>query len=407
MFENIHVTNLLTLASLVVTVSVMSGDQYMVLWEVSASVFVVGLSSVLHSSTYSAAEASLETRIAVRSETSVHQLLSSVCDAVVSLGPDFTIQHPSPKLSALMLKPLSPNALKGMVFQDFLLDTEREHFCSQVSAAATEHLAVQRAEHEGIACLMHAHMRDTNGNTFAVQLFHSAFLGFDDQWCYIVGIREDSEGQRGVTLSQDGLADLPNLDNVRSRGSIEGKMSETSSISSNESAGEVAVRVDIGHPDIRVHGKTISFAALSGPSSPCTELKTWIGRSRFKEFVAWAQDSHNSLLNGDGKIVQFVGLKLRPPHLRRHKVYVRVSVEMTLATEEESEEAIHTDFCSDEEIVVQLIFRDLVWLSGDESALRRSSGRPRRRTNPPVTAVSSPAAVPNQPGHQSSQLVSL
>lgn len=134
----------------------------------------------------------LDIKSLAQSEATVLRLLSALCDAVVTLGPELRISHPAPKLANLLIqnrrdpKDGSRSALVGTNFLDFMVETDRERF-RDFMARAPE---LESSADPEPAQALNVHLRDSSGLGVQVQLFHSRFRDRDDQVGHLIGICE-------------------------------------------------------------------------------------------------------------------------------------------------------------------------------------------------------------------------
>jgi len=324
---------------------------------------VLFMGSIFHNWAYSAARATLEAKMFARSEASVHQVLSAMCDAVVSFGSDCIIRHPCPKLEVLLLRPGTRSALQGTSFTDLLDSCDRDRFDHFLSKVTNESPGHDLAGQEDMACTLHAHMKDVTGTKVPIQIFHGSCPDINEQICHIVGIREDQERPsrmqaEALHTSVDG--GLPPL-MEHCPMPMKVAASDSSSVSASESVAEVVVWVDIGTPEYTVVRCTPGFSALCGPSVEGAELLGWVSGSERKRFQSWVQKAFNRMYyagdtNADEIKTQTV---LTPPHLKRFKLSVMATVEVAgieVTGDDEDEASQH--------MVMQLAFSDLSWTQG-------------------------------------------
>lgn len=110
----------------------------------------------------------------------VQQLLSVVCDAVITLVGRLCLEDPSPAPGALLYK-TSPQPFCGVPFSDVFCCTDRDRFRDFIA-----HFVRPQC--------MQLHMRDADGGRVGVQIFHRRLEGLHGDIRHVIGIREESEG---------------------------------------------------------------------------------------------------------------------------------------------------------------------------------------------------------------------
>ncbi|CAE8619393.1 unnamed protein product, partial [Polarella glacialis] len=119
-------------------------------------------------------------------------LLSALCDAVVTLGPDLQIVEKAPKLANLLCqKPeetkaqgMSPS-LQGSNFLDFISQTDKERFMLFIYQIPVEASSASRAE-PAPAEALNVQMQGGSSISIQVQLFHSSFLEPDGKVGHLI-----------------------------------------------------------------------------------------------------------------------------------------------------------------------------------------------------------------------------
>jgi len=311
----------------------------------------------------SLARATLNAQTVARSEAVAHRLLSAMCDAVVYLDHDLVIQQPSPKLEALLLRPQSASSLQGLSFQDFLLDDhEKANFNHRLSQSVQLHAPWNRQNNvvasvaDGLACSMPSKMRDLSGSAVPVQLFYSSFQVLStNQFCHIIGVKEDaleerlapmqstnarrrtvraSGGSGGATVeARIRAAVVADVDDSSPMPESKDAQLEVESYCSSVRSSETAsvatlVSVDTFTANLRVTGCSTSFTVLGGPSGRCMDCATWVHKKQLDPFKIWLQATFNQLMWQDEPPQPFDGLVLRPPHLVKHRVWIKVTIRL-------------------------------------------------------------------------------
>jgi len=163
--------------------------------EIGTSLFIVCMLFFFEGRVWAVSRHTLQIKASSQAEVTVRRLLSALCDAVVTLGPDLRISARAPKLANLLLQGRSTTALEGVLFLDFMACSDQDRF-KQFLARAPDH-ADSRLDPEPAQAL-NVHLRDSSGITVQVQLFHSHFQDLSDKIGHLIGICEvgDTGGGR-------------------------------------------------------------------------------------------------------------------------------------------------------------------------------------------------------------------
>ncbi|CAE8721693.1 unnamed protein product [Polarella glacialis] len=125
------------------------------------------------------ARATLEAKTSRQVQTTAHSLLSVLCDAVLTLGPDLQLLHKSPQLAALLLKAAGPRYLLGEDLMNLVVPEDQAQLRQDLES------------HDGCDVrLLRSGMRDSSGGIVQVRIFHAPFLDLDDRMCHLVGVCE-------------------------------------------------------------------------------------------------------------------------------------------------------------------------------------------------------------------------
>jgi len=342
-----------------------------------------------------------------------------MCDAVVYLDHNLVIQQPSPKLEALLLRPQSARSLQGLSFQDLLLDDhEKANFAHRLSQSVQLHAPWNQQNNtvaavaDGLACSMPSKMRDLSGSAVPMQVFYSSFHDLStNQFCHIIGVKEDaleerlapmqSTTARRRTVRASGGSGGANLE-ARTRAAVAAGVDDSdplpessnaefeveshcsSARSSETETVATLVSVDTLTENLRVSGCSTSFAVLGGPSGRCLEFATWVDKKQLSPFTIWLQQTVNLLLCHGERPQPFNGLVLRPPHLVKHKVWIKASIQAVGyptddANQEEEAELEGEGVCS----ILQLELCDLEWNQGN-TVMRRPRKEPSSSQQQPL-----------------------
>ena len=240
----------------------------------------VVVSMIVETSTRSQARAQLTMMSSSQSETTVHDLLNVICDAVVFLDGDLKVTSPSQKLDGLLLRRTDPGELCGTPFTKYVLDSDVIRFQNFIE------------EETGHGHSLHVDMRDQGGAGLSVQLFHTAFHDLFGQKHHIVGVREemDFRTQRGLPLADTPPPLVSSL--WKSKGSpSSGSSDELVSIKSCD--GEpVAVWVNVIDGDLPIVGCTASFTSVGGPVEQEESFLAWVKGDK-SAFLLWVKTMLN------------------------------------------------------------------------------------------------------------------
>ena len=121
----------------------------------------------------------LQATLAARSERTAQELLSLVCDAVLTLERHFCLRNPSPALGPLLFNS-SAHPFCGVDFAEVVSDDDRERLREFLVGSVRP------------GC-MHLHLRDSSGARVAVQLFHTRLQGLLGELSHVIGIRVETE----------------------------------------------------------------------------------------------------------------------------------------------------------------------------------------------------------------------
>merc|ERR1719362_858523 len=304
------------------------------------------------------------------------------------MGSDCIIRHPCPKLEVLLLRRRTQSALQGTPFRDLVDSGERDrfdHFMASMTSVTKTLPADDVTDQDDFACTFHFHMKDASGTKVPVQMFHGSCLDINDQICHVVGIREDQETPARMEAAElrtsvdGGLSPL--MEHVAMPTSE--AESDTSSLSASEPAAEVAVWIDTATTGYIVTRCTPGFSALCGPSAEGIQLLLWMNSTEREQFRAWVEHGFNKFYYDGGRDIEKPSMEitLTPPHLKRFKISVKVTVEVAgieVFGDDEQDEG-------SEQIVVQLTFSGLSWNQGHARKQRPRPPESNRRT---LTAVS-------------------
>lgn len=341
--------------------------------ETSYTVGFIAVAWIAYSIEYSFTRATLSAQTSEQSEAVVHRLLSTMCDAVVHLDADLILQERSQQLETMLLRPSSNSNLCGLPFQELLFsDGEKEAFSHQLLGDSGR-----------AACSMPSKMRDVYGNAVPVHFFYSSFQDlFTTRLGFIIGIREDVLEERlapmqrgnnqitfGSSVHNVGDVDVNPLGLVstgmsgsddRRNAEVEAISHCSSALSCDECTFATAIWIDVTSPRLRVCDCSTNFKTLCGPSGRCLEFEGWILQRQLPSFNTWLQQTVNLAMNGEDPPEPFAGLVLRPPHLMKHKVWIKTEIRAVLDANF-NESIARSD---EHELIIKFELRNVEWHQG-------------------------------------------
>lgn len=120
-------------------------------------------------------------------------VLSQLCDAVVHLNSELQITQPSPKLAALLNH--STIREERCDFLNLVAGRDKVRFKSSMQSNSTEECLEERIGQPQE--MLHVHLRDAFGIVVPCQIFHTRFHDLGGLDCYVLGINEMGERDRG------------------------------------------------------------------------------------------------------------------------------------------------------------------------------------------------------------------
>jgi len=370
---------------------------------VSSLVIYESMGLLIYSWQFADARATLEAQASTLAETVTVRLLSTVCDAVVHLDSGSHICRPTPKLASLLLH-CSGKPLDGTRFRDLLCEHDVERFSQYLEARSGPMVG------DSIASgLLHVDLRDIFGSPFPVQIFHQSFYDLDNRLSHIIGVKEDDKETRhqsvdmpmeldsgtaagfmGASFPCHNTGSYHDYESIPEHLTVSSYVSDTSTVVRDDVGGVVAW-VDVSRDGFPVLQHSSGFIALwGGCSSPCLQLLPWVDRQLREGFAEFARTVHRSSFEG-ARCANVTKVEMRPPHLRRFRVRLDVSVKCSVPFRGPE----CGEFPSDAD-VVRFVFRDINWRSCprlSQSAEKRSR-RGRRRSPEAEDACSVDVSLP-------------
>mmetsp|Transcript_87988 Transcript_87988/g.249271 ORF Transcript_87988/g.249271 Transcript_87988/m.249271 type:complete len:610 (+) Transcript_87988:55-1884(+) len=235
---------------------------------------------------FSEALAHIEASNMTQGKALVHSVLSSVCDAVVTLQENLSIAEACPTFDALLMRERS---CQGRCFLDFVYEPDRDR------CAGLFRRADMKVESRHIRLAWH-------GGLLPVRIWHNAVREIDGKRTSLIGIQEGPDDLRSAADIPAAVphahrkpgeaaarkAALPESEvGTRSEASIAGQ-GERGRGCGRFRPGELAVCVDATDQELKIRELTVGLGLLLGPSVAVgTCLTSCAYNSR--EFVKWVQ----------------------------------------------------------------------------------------------------------------------
>jgi len=269
----------------------------------------------------------LEAKSSVDVKASFEHLLGGMCDAVVYLHEDLTLQQPAPLLDALLLR--SAGIGEGQNFADLLCEGDRDKLLSLVQ---------QKAQGAHLPSTLHVRARDANNTQVPLQLFHAQYQDALEQRFHVIGVREAGEPLEQVprsrhvqpshhlpapghfaSSSQGSIADVNSI----SETSLVDHHAETLPLAQEDEydLGEVAIWVDVSEASLPTLRCTPEFLSTFHAASlrRGTTLSSWFERDVRRDVCRVMQDGFNELTNSiaevDNSQIPLGTFHMLPPHL--------------------------------------------------------------------------------------------
>jgi len=270
--------------------------------DIMAFELFLGCSTTLASSVYDSLTRSetrrlLNATVSARSERTAHELLSLVCDAVITIDGSLCLEAPCPALDALLFN-TSCRPFVAVNFTGLICDNDTDRFRGFIS----DFVRPQS---------MHLHLRDASGGRVASQLFHPRLERLGGHFSHVIGICEEPEVHFMRQLPHDVHA-VPTT-RLAQRSTLS---EELVSLSSGESdCLRCACTVDLRHENLPLLDSSPCFTAIVGPVSG-GRFRDWIVGDA-QPFIVWLVRCANDFAHGGVDPLPFEHLVLHPPHRRK------------------------------------------------------------------------------------------
>eukprot|EP00933_Yihiella_yeosuensis_P043776 TRINITY_DN3872_c0_g1_i4.p1 TRINITY_DN3872_c0_g1~~TRINITY_DN3872_c0_g1_i4.p1 ORF type:complete len:771 (-),score=76.98 TRINITY_DN3872_c0_g1_i4:211-2523(-) len=148
-------------------------------------------------------------------------IISSMCDAVVSLGQGQRVLGRIPKFDALLIRS-SPCSTEGCQFLDFVHDGEKSRVAEFLNASEGDPTNTR---------VISTTLVDSQRQPLKVKLYHTSFHDIMKNIEHVIGITEDEEGWRQIPPLEEvpPMPGLSSMSSVSREASSEGSQSATSS----------------------------------------------------------------------------------------------------------------------------------------------------------------------------------
>eukprot|EP00450_Noctiluca_scintillans_P022173 CAMPEP_0194525304 /NCGR_PEP_ID=MMETSP0253-20130528/60732_1 /TAXON_ID=2966 /ORGANISM="Noctiluca scintillans" /LENGTH=558 /DNA_ID=CAMNT_0039370019 /DNA_START=119 /DNA_END=1795 /DNA_ORIENTATION=+ len=345
----------------IMTSSVLSADAFLLISaEILISVTVTLVATVHESTWHNETLSIVEAASSSRSERKGQELLTLLCDVVLSLDGKLRVQKPSPALATLLLAHCAED-LCDTDFVNLMCTCDRERFLDFIHTCC------------GHAQCIHVHLLDICGNRVAVQILHTPSENALGEKCHLIVIREElnTKHNASITGSSDFLSSSTdsyesNAERGERGGSATGsdELLPLSSVSTMSQA--CFACFDALSDNYELIECSPSFTAIGGPMRTDDGLLDWIHGGRGQTaFSAWVQEATNFLKVGETSTASH-RFEFAPPHLQP-SISVSADCELRLMDVAEDED--------DRE--------DVLYVQITMSNLTRLSRRPRRASHKP------------------------
>lgn len=267
------------------------------------------------------------------------RLLSVTCDAFVRLTHDLKIKTPSRSLLDMLMCHFgsnNANTLDGMVFSRYIAPQDQQRFTDFIAESSQANAPARS---------LHVDMKDSSGVTFSAELFHVTVPSLTSEHEHLIGISNDSSGDRVEQLEQTDAQDLtkepnplPSMDgdmrhilghrfrhphleqaSSRSRLSLSSRSSSNSSgrqldLEKLKSLEKVNVIIDVGsfEDDYMIRSLSLTFNIPENCDIKLLpNLMEWLKPNHRKKVSDWVQAHANA---------QYAGRPCKEPSLRGTKL---------------------------------------------------------------------------------------
>ena len=236
----------------------------------------------------------LKATVVTTSERAAYELLSLVCDAVVTMDGSIRLEAPSPSLGALLFN-TSPQPFNAVDVTNLIDGNDTDRFRDFIDAFVCPQS-------------MHLHLLDASGGRVAVQLFHTRLERLDGLFSHVLGFCEEPEVHF--------MRQPPHVvhDLVESRAAQRSTLSEdlVSLSSGGSDCLECSCTLDLRSKDLKLLECSPCFTAITGPVQG--GVLPWIVGDA-KPFHQWLVRSANQLTHG-GDLPPTYTVMLSPHHNR-------------------------------------------------------------------------------------------
>ncbi|CAE8660306.1 unnamed protein product [Polarella glacialis] len=297
--------------------------------------------------------ARVEVLVAQSCERSSKKLLSVLCEAVVTLGPDLRIVGSCRNLAHMLMADFGSRSkgLRGALFTSFLAQGDRrrfEDFISGFPCPARRQIDEALSDSSGTSTdarppgSLQVHLRDAGGVHFLVDIFHVTIPNSDDLSApasHLIGIKEEPGAPRQPELlppsAFSDLESAPELqqadDASSSSPSVNGQeldashpqrltrsflaarggtptaagshsqassRSETSSTAELEEIESISLTFDLMSPGFTIREARIRFQPKSDRAGHLPCVQNWCHQSCWQTLRTWVQAQYNAVSAG-------------------------------------------------------------------------------------------------------------
>lgn len=313
-----------------------------------------------HAATRAEATVSIQAKRSQGVEKLVLRVLWGMCDAVVYLGADHTIQEPDTEvLNRLLLRSGPASSLAGRSFLDLFASAERDRVqaCLEAEQAEATQEHVTPSSRGSFPCqssnasLLHTHLQDSSSAKVPVQLFLASIRDLDET-LQIVGVKEvgDDMGPvqqrfppRPVRFAPGYENDAIDLDvSAAALQSGEGEQTAVSSETSSESNCDDMI-LCFSVPSLTIASTTESFDHLVRGPHPVSNFGDLFAHRQ--DFEAWIRGLFDNLgISGESSVQETGVFELCVRRSRSRFVKYRVRLRVFCCKRSDLPEPFESDF---------------------------------------------------------------
>eukprot|EP00927_Polykrikos_kofoidii_P065352 TRINITY_DN61110_c0_g1_i1.p1 TRINITY_DN61110_c0_g1~~TRINITY_DN61110_c0_g1_i1.p1 ORF type:complete len:559 (-),score=56.56 TRINITY_DN61110_c0_g1_i1:43-1719(-) len=235
---------------------------------------------------------------AAQAEKKKDNLLTTKSDIILHLDQNLNIVGPSHKLAGLLHRHDSNPDLDGCCFLDLLVNADREYVFSRFSSSSSD-----MSEDESPAVsMLHTHLLDVWRRPVSVQLFFNSFKNLNCESCFILGICERLNNERGPLEERDALSTIS-----------EGSASTVEESRCLATVGK-EISVWLHAASFQIARASPGFLASFGQSFDGVQIVQWIDDDDEQaKFMMTLQDAVNNFFNENSEKGSSGTVRFQPP----------------------------------------------------------------------------------------------